>query len=60
MGNKPYQPDRFTQVLSPVEAVNAENERLKHLVIMHSHFFYQSSCFHKEEIRLQWQKVFKI
>ncbi|CAF0856308.1 unnamed protein product [Adineta steineri] len=32
MGNKPYQPDRFTQVLSPVETVHAENEQLKHLV----------------------------
>jgi hypothetical protein len=32
MGNKPYQPDRFTQVLSPIEAVHAENEQLKHLV----------------------------
>lgn len=32
MGNKPYQPDRFTQVLSPVETIQAENEQLKHLV----------------------------
>ena len=30
--NKPYQPDRFTQVLSPVETVHAENEQLKYLV----------------------------
>jgi hypothetical protein len=29
---KPYQPDRFTQVLSPVETVHAENEQLKYLV----------------------------
>ena len=39
MGNKPYQPDRFTQVLSPVEAINAENEQLKHLVNTNIHFF---------------------
>ncbi|CAM4758915.1 unnamed protein product [Rotaria magnacalcarata] len=32
MGNKPYQPDRFTQVLSPIETVHEENEQLKHLV----------------------------
>jgi hypothetical protein len=32
MGNKPYQPDRFTQVLSPIESVHAENQQLKHLV----------------------------
>ncbi|CAF4082688.1 unnamed protein product [Rotaria sp. Silwood2] len=32
MGNKPYQPDRFTQVLSSVDTVRAENEQLKHLV----------------------------
>ncbi|CAF1155940.1 unnamed protein product [Rotaria sordida] len=32
MGSKPYQPDRFTQTLSSVETVHAENEQLKHLV----------------------------
>ncbi|UJR30253.1 hypothetical protein I4U23_017791 [Adineta vaga] len=32
MGNKPYQPDRFTQVLAPAEIVHAENHQLKHLV----------------------------
>jgi hypothetical protein len=32
MGNKPYQPDRFTQVLSPTESIHAENQQLKHLV----------------------------
>jgi ribosomal protein L16 Arg81 hydroxylase len=32
MGNKPYQPDRFTQVLSSNEAIHTENEQLKHLV----------------------------
>jgi hypothetical protein len=32
MGNKPYQPDRFTQVLSSTETIHAENEQLKHLV----------------------------
>ena len=36
MGNKPYQPDRFTQVLAPAEILHAENEQLKHLV---------SACF---------------
>jgi hypothetical protein len=32
MGNKPYQPDRFTQVLTPIETLQEENEQLKHLV----------------------------
>jgi hypothetical protein len=32
MGNKPYQPDRFTQVLTPIETIQQENEQLKHLV----------------------------
>jgi len=49
MGNKPYQPDRFTQVLPPVEAVNADNERLKHLVNMHSHFFIRAVAFIKKK-----------
>ncbi len=32
MGNKPYQPDRFTQILTPIETLHEENEQLKHLV----------------------------
>jgi hypothetical protein len=41
MGNKPYQPDRFTQVLSSTEALHAENEQLKHLVEKLEHDYQQ-------------------
>ena len=32
MSNKPYQPDRFTQNLTPIETLQEENQQLKHLV----------------------------
>lgn len=32
MSSKPYQPDRFTQNLTPIETLQEENQQLKHLV----------------------------
>lgn len=34
MGSKPYQPDRFTQMSTPIETVHEENQQLKQLVKM--------------------------
>ncbi|CAF1380955.1 unnamed protein product [Adineta ricciae] len=50
MGSKPYQPDRFTQVLSPVEVVHSENQQLKHLVEKLEHDAQQQ---HVELMRLR-------
>lgn len=43
MGSKPYQPDRFAQVLSPAETLHEENEQLKHLVNIEIHISFNNA-----------------